>query len=113
MFKSQGKKYFIPVTDIYSIFFENKEDKVYVDYVALDSTKSSHCLLGSRDAQLLHGKKGSHIVGALFGPFAILGTALSNPTPYVGNNTSLSENKDKFTTKITSLKFLVRLSSNI
>jgi hypothetical protein len=75
MFKSQGKKYFIPVTDIYSIFFENKEDKVYVDYVALDSTKSSHCLLGSRDAQLLHGKKGSHIVGALFGPFAILGTA--------------------------------------
>lgn len=56
------------------------------------------CLKGRQDADMYHGKGGAHFaLGALFGPFAIIGAALANPTPQKGNETlQLSENQDMF-----------------
>jgi hypothetical protein len=98
VFKANGEKYSIPATDIYSIVFENKEDKVYQDYLALDSNQTNLCLLARNDAQMYHGKKGGHFVlGVLFGPFAIIATAaISSPTPYSGSRMHLSKNQSKF-----------------
>ena len=45
------------------------------------------CLNGQMDAENFHGKKGGHFaLGFLFGPFAMIGTALANPTPYNSSN---------------------------
>ena len=56
---------------------------------------------GQMDAQRYHGKKAGHLVlGLLFGPWAIIGTAIvANPTPYNAENNNtvgLSQNKDQF-----------------
>ena len=53
---------------------------------------------GKLDAENYHGKKGGHfILGMAFGPFAMIGTALSNPTPEKGKRTyMMSENKANF-----------------
>lgn len=99
VFKAEGVKYYVPATDIYSIEFENKENKVYTDYLeSLSEEEASNCLKGSLDAENFHGKKGGHFaLGVLFGPFAMIGTALSNPTPDRGKKTyMLSENKELF-----------------
>jgi len=50
------------------------------------------------DAENFHGKKGGHFVlGVLFGPFAMIGTALANPKPKKGKDTYMfSENKELF-----------------
>jgi hypothetical protein len=50
------------------------------------------------DAQAFHGKRGGHFVlGVLFGPFAVIGTAVSNPTPERGARTyMMSKNKELF-----------------
>jgi hypothetical protein len=96
IFKTEDAKYIIPASDIYSIHFENVEDKVYTDYMAMSDPNK--CLNGRLDAEFHHGKKGGHfILGALFGPFAMLGTAIANPTPEKGRKTyMLSQNKDQF-----------------
>lgn len=56
------------------------------------------CAKGQNDADMFHGKKGSHVVlGILFGGFAVLGAAVTNPTPEKGINTQImSENKELF-----------------
>jgi hypothetical protein len=56
------------------------------------------CLSARLDAENFHGKKGGHFaLGFFFGPFAMIGTALANPTPYKGKNTyMMSKNKDLF-----------------
>ena len=56
------------------------------------------CFKGAHDADLYHGKTGAHIVlGALFGPFAVIGAAVANPVPHKGKNTYiLSSHKDLF-----------------
>ena len=58
----------------------------------------NNCLSGRLDAENYHGKKGGHFVlGVLFGPFAMIGTALADPTPAKGKQTyMMSENKDQF-----------------
>lgn len=98
VFKANGKKYIIPASEIFSIQFENTEDKVYTEYLKLLEKDPELCLKGRLDAENYHGKKGGHFVlGLLFGPFAMVGTLLSNPTPERGKDTyMMSKNKDNF-----------------
>ena len=98
VFKAQGTKYLVPASDIFSIQFGNVKDKVYVDYLKLQNEDSNKCLNGKLDAENYHGKETGHFVlGLLFGPFAIIGTAISNPTPVKGKHTlTMSQNKDQF-----------------
>lgn len=95
---NDGNKYVIPATDIFSLQFENVLDKVYTDYLNL-TDESEKCFNGRMDAESYHGKKGGHFVlGFLFGPFAMIGTALANPNPGNGKKTYLlSKNKEQFT----------------
>lgn len=97
-FKVEGEKYYIPASDVYSIEFGNKQDKVYTNYLKQLVVDPGKCVSGRLDAVNYHGKKSSHIaLGFLFGPFAMLGTALSNPTPQRGKlTTRMSENSEMF-----------------
>ncbi len=97
-FKSEGNRYIIPASEIFSIQFENTEDKVYTDFMRMAEGDPNKCLNGRLDAENYHGKKGGHyVLGVLFGPFAMVGTALANPTPEKGKRTyKMSENKDQF-----------------
>jgi hypothetical protein len=98
VFKVKGNKYIVPATEIFSIQFENVENKVYKKYLKIADKDTNKCLNGRTDAENFHGKKGGHFVlGFLFGPIAMVGTALSNPTPHKSSKTlSLSKNKDQF-----------------
>jgi hypothetical protein len=98
VFTSNADKYVIPATDIYSIQFADTEDKVYTDYMEMAQDSPDKCLNARLDAELYHGKKSGHfILGFLFGPFAIIGTAISNPTPERGMKTyMMSKNKEQF-----------------
>ena len=98
IFKAGGNKYTVPATDIFSIEFEETQQKVYTDYLKMVGENPEKCLKGRLDAENFHGKKGGHfILGVLFGPFAMIGTALANPTPEKGRRTYLySKNKDQF-----------------
>jgi hypothetical protein len=87
-FDMGSEQYEIPATDIFSIQFENVDDKVYRDYMKLSENDPEVCLQGRKDAHAFHGKKGGHFfLGLLFGPLAVIGTALANPTPDKGRDT--------------------------
>ena len=98
-FKVDGEKYSIPSSEIFSIEFANINNKTYTNYLKISENEPDNCLNGTLDAEFYHRKKGGHFVlGVLFGPFAMIGTALANPTPDRGRNTySMSNNKDLFT----------------
>jgi len=98
VFKAEGNKYVIPASEIFSIQFENTNDKVYTKYMQMGDGDPSKCMKGRLDAENFHGKKGGHVVlGFLFGPFAMLGTAIASPTPDKGKRTyMMSKNKDIF-----------------
>ncbi|MFT4757499.1 MAG: hypothetical protein ACI91R_002153 [Vicingaceae bacterium] len=99
VFKADGQKYEIPASEIFSMRFEDTEDKVYTNYLELlENNGNNKCLNGQLDAENFHGKKGGHFVlGFLFGPFAMIGTALAIPTPYKGKQTyMMSKHKDEF-----------------
>lgn len=101
IFKSEAGRVEVPAKDIYSVEFENPNDKEFLKYVELLESEGTgdKCINGQMDAENYHGKKGGHFaLGVLFGPFAVIGTAIgANPTPYNGRNTvSLSPNKDQF-----------------
>jgi hypothetical protein len=98
VFKADGKRFVVPASDISTIEFGNTADKVYTEYMKMADGDPNKCLNGKLDAENYHGKKGIHFaLGVLFGPFAMIGTALANPTPDKGNNTlMLSKNKDQF-----------------
>ena len=94
--KADEGKYQIPADHIYSIEFENKQDKVYLKYMDGLKVDPGKCVNGRLDAVNYHGKKSGHIaMGFLFGPFAMLGTALSDPTPEKGQLTlDMSDHPD-------------------
>ncbi|MFK7756865.1 MAG: hypothetical protein AB8B53_08030 [Flavobacteriales bacterium] len=98
VFKMNKNRFEIPSTEIYSIQFEDITDKVYLNYLSRAAKENEKCLKGRLDAENLHGRKGGHVLlGFLFGPVAIVGTALSNPTPKRGMHTlGLSENESLF-----------------
>lgn len=97
VFKASGEKYVIPANEIYSLQFSDTNDKVYTEYLGLNQNNDNACLNGSLDAENYHGKKGAHFIyGFLFGPFAMIGTALSDPSPTSGKNTLLmTQHKDQ------------------
>lgn len=85
VFKHQNERYEVPTNDIFSIVFESHKSKIYTKYMEgiINNDNMDVCLQGRMDASLGHGKKVGHFVlGVLFGPFAMLGTAFANPTPY-------------------------------
>jgi hypothetical protein len=97
-FKVERNTYIIPAAEIFSLQFENTKNKIYTNYLKITNNDPNKCLNGSLDAKKYHGKKEVHFVlGVLFGPLAMVGTALANPTPEKGRNTYLmSENKGQF-----------------
>jgi len=97
-FKARGRMYEIPATDILTVVFENPSDRVYLDYLTTMAGDPDACLKGKQDAENYHGKAGLHMVlGVLFGPFAVIGAAVSSPTPATGSQTMLmSKNKELF-----------------
>jgi len=97
-FKADGNKYTIPTSEIFSIQFEDTEDKVYKKYLEIPDGNQSKCMSGKLDAKHYHGKKGTHVaLGFLFGPFAMIGTLIADPTPDKGKRTyMMSKNKDEF-----------------
>ena len=97
-FKANAKHYVIPATQVTMVKFQNPNNPIYVNYVKSINDGGNNCAKGFEDARQFHGKKGGHVIlGALFGPFAIIGTALSNPTPEKGVRTyMLSKNNDLF-----------------
>lgn len=98
VFKIDRQRFVIPAEDIQMIQFENPSDPVYTSYTGQVRQDENKCLNGRSDAENYHGKKVGHFfLGALFGPFAILGTALAKPTPYKGKDTLLySKNQEDF-----------------
>ena len=98
VFKSNGEKYLIPTSDIFALKFEDPGNKIYSKFMEMSDDDPDKCLSGRLDAENYHGKKGGHFVlGVLFGPFAMIGPALSNPTPERGKDTFLlSKNKEQF-----------------
>lgn len=97
-YKIQNEKFLIPASDIHSIQFEDINNRIYRNYLKSANRDINNCLAGSLDAEMYHGKKFGHfMLGFLFGPFAMVGTALSNPTPEKGKETMLmSRNRDFF-----------------
>lgn len=95
--KIEGSKYDIPSTNIHSIYFEKANDKILLDYLELTAADSDKCLKGSLDAEFLHGRHVGHFVlGFLFGPFAIVGAALANPSPIRGYETYAKSTNSEF-----------------
>uniref|UniRef100_UPI0032178EC2 hypothetical protein n=1 Tax=uncultured Draconibacterium sp. TaxID=1573823 RepID=UPI0032178EC2 len=95
-FKMGSDIYEIPSDDIFSVQFENPNDKVLLAYQKISD--SEKCLKGRSDADIYHGKAGLHIaLGVLFGPFAVIGAAAGNPTPEKGKDTYImTKNREMF-----------------
>jgi hypothetical protein len=98
VFKAGRDKFHIPATEIFCVQFADTANKIYKEYIQLSDNDPSKCLKGSKDAALYHGKKVNHFfLGVLFGPFAMIGTAIAKQTPYKGQMTPFkSENSDLF-----------------
>jgi len=97
-FEAFGTTFDIPASDIYSVRFEDVNNKIYTNYIKQLNDNPNSCLMGHVDAENFHGKKFAHFsLGFLFGPFAMIGTAFTNPTPQKGRETMLmSSNKNLF-----------------
>lgn len=95
---TDDNKYVIPAADILTIEFENTSDSIYMEYLSRLHNDPDACMKGHMDARNYHGKTGGHIAaGILFGPFAIIVAAASNPTPQKGEDTNtLSQNRELF-----------------
>ena len=96
-FETFGETFDIPASEIYSVRFEDINNNIYTKYLK-QADNPNNCLAGHIDAENFHGKKAAHFtLGFLFGPFAMIGTALTNPKPEKGRETLLlSNNKHLF-----------------
>ena len=94
-FKAGKKKYLIPAADIQSIMFANPDNPIYQDFIK--QTDTDKCLIAKDDAKNYHGKGGLHVLmGVLFGPFAVIGAALSKPAPQKDAKALTSGHKEYF-----------------
>ncbi|WNJ20934.1 mechanosensitive ion channel domain-containing protein [Pontibacter sp. G13] len=96
-FKAEdGNVFEIPADDIYTLQFANPNSRKLKRYMEMPA--SDRCMSGTQDAENFHAKKAKHFVlGFLFGPVAIVGTALGNPRPYKDKDTMMySQNEDLF-----------------
>jgi hypothetical protein len=94
----EQKQYILTITDIVSLQLEEPYSSVENSFIKSCIEDSIKCINGSFDAKKYHGKKGQHILlGMFLGPYAMIGTALSNPTPERGEKTmSMSKNNELF-----------------
>lgn len=92
-----GDTYDIPAHEIQYVQFADVNDNVYTRYQKKVMDDNA-CFKGQTDATAYHGKQFGHaVLGFLFGPFAVIGTAVTQTTPDRGKNTYLmSQNKDLF-----------------
>lgn len=97
-FVIEGDLYSIPTSEIQMVLVADTTDTFYQHASAMENANVEPCMMGQYDAEMYHGKKGAHFaLGVLFGPFAMIGTAICNPTPEKGKNTYLmSQNKALF-----------------
>jgi len=95
IFSMDSQAYIVPFDSIYTLVFLDTADPVIK---VLEDFNADACLSGKHDAENYHGKKGLHItLGVLFGPFAVLGAAIGEPTPDKGRETlEMSKNKALF-----------------
>ncbi|NOX46613.1 MAG: hypothetical protein GXO89_06505 [Chlorobi bacterium] len=96
-FKTFGSIFIIPSDSVYSVEFEDP----FSNFLSKDGEElsgSEKCMRGTMDAEAFHGKGGFHFtMGVLFGPFAVIGAAVANPTPDKGKDTyMMSENREIF-----------------
>jgi len=92
VFEAEGEKYFVPASEIYSISFADSTSPILTRYLKMPV--DDNCMKGAMDAQMYHSSSGSFWWGMLFGPFAIIGAALGNPTP--GDAAYMSSNRELF-----------------
>ncbi len=97
LFKTNGMTYNIPAGDIHSLYFGDPAGKAARQFQDVGE-QWKKCAEGQFDARVYHGKRFGHgVLGFFFGPFAMIGTALANPTPARGAQTlQLSKNHDLF-----------------
>ncbi len=96
VFLCEGNYYDIPKSEIKEIWRDIEGDSL----VGVDFLKENEdlCLKARTDASMYHGRKVGHFcLGFFCGGFALIGTAIANPSPYRGKDTLMkSVNKDKF-----------------
>lgn len=95
-FKTAGQIYEIPADEIFTVEFEDPNNRILRNYQELND--ADKCLKARADADMYHGKAGLHVaLGVLFGPFAVIGAAVGNPKPEKGNDTYImSKNREMF-----------------
>lgn len=101
----EGPTYTILKSDVFMIRYENGTKDIFSNEETADSNKISNltisastdnCLKGKVDAHLFHGREsGNFFSGFLFGPFGVIGAALSSPKPKT-TTFVMSKNKDLF-----------------
>lgn len=97
-FRAAGQKYVNPSADMLSFEFEDAYDKVCRNYLEIQTTNQDLCLQGQFEVDNYHGKEAGHFfLGVLLGLYAMIGKAISNPTPYGGRKTYIQlQNSDYF-----------------
>jgi hypothetical protein len=97
VFRFEGEKFTIPMADIKALDFANVNSNHYKRFNEFQVDPES-CAKAVNDATAYHGKGGLHFaLGVLFGPFTVIGAAVSSPSPASGANTAaLSANKELF-----------------
>ena len=77
---------------------QNIPKEEYFEDARNELSMSDKCMKGESDAEVYHGKTGTHVLlGIAFGGFAVIGAAVSEPTPEKGNSTSImSKNRELF-----------------
>lgn len=100
IFNAENEDYYVPFSDISFLLMEDSTKEIYsaLQHLDVSDTNVNICQLAQVDADMYHGKKFGHFcLGVLFGPFSIIGTALSSPTPFKGSETPfLSQNSQYF-----------------
>jgi hypothetical protein len=97
VFEMNNDTYEIPAHEIQYVQFADVNDRVYTRYQK-KVVDDNACFKGQTDAVAYHGKGLGHaVLGFLFGPFAVIGTAVTQTTPDRGKSTYLmSQNKELF-----------------
>ena len=76
---------FLFASDEFMAYNANIKEALHDQYNKMTTRDADYCLLGEQDAELYHGKQGRFFtLGIFFGPFALLGSALTNPVPEKG-----------------------------
>jgi hypothetical protein len=92
VFEAEGGKYLVPAYEIYSLTFADSTSPILIRYLKMPL--DDRCMKGTMDAQMYHSSSGSFWLGMLFGPFAVIGAALGNPT--LSDAAYISPNRELF-----------------